>query len=729
MAAKRRAFPSTPALASLGLCLTLSVAVFFSLMSVHADHSLRAANSRFGHWFGRAMYQIEAEFELLLHGGQHKASRTKPAEQAGQKAAPSVGFDPAAALGVDITGLREAMALYKAGELAQGDAVAQTAKSELVRTTLAWVAFSALGQDKGFSRMQVFLDAHPGWPARDTLERRMEEMLYVNNASTGQVEEFFFDASPETVLGRLALARAFKNEGDNDDSQRLIRAVWRKAGMSSALATKVKTEFASELTPQDFRIRAHYLLYEGDSDAALRAASAAGPNAPALAKLFIAARNNGASDRMFAKIPKAARGDPAYVFAKILKLRHAKKFKEAAALMLSIEHETSHLVNGDAWWEEQRDLARKLLDLGEPTLAYKLCAEASPVSNKFRIESEFQAGWIALRFLKEPDRAAKHFAAAGFLARTPISIARATYWQGRAAEASRAAGAALRAKEFYEIAAGQSATYYGQLARERLGLKTIPLRSIEPAAAGQARNESIRVIELLYALGEKDFAYPLAIAAAKHLESQSQVAALAKIIEAQHDAHAALMIGKILERRRMPIDSLAFPTYGVPDFDPVKNSASQAIVYAIARQESAFNSRAVSTAGAKGLMQMIATTAKRTAERAGIDFNVSRLVDDAAFNAKLGAAHLGALLVKEKGCPILVFAAYNAGGGRVKQWITAYGDPRSPDVDPVDWVERIPFAETRNYVQRVMENLMVYEASFGEAPHAEMLRKVQNARL
>ncbi|TAL81475.1 MAG: lytic transglycosylase domain-containing protein [Beijerinckiaceae bacterium] len=728
MAAKRRAFPSTPALASLGLCLTLSVAVVFSLMSVHPDHSLRAANRHFGHWFGRAMYQIGAEFELLLHGGQHKASGTNPAGQV-QKTAPGAGFDPAAALGVDITGLREAMALYKAGELTQGDAVAQTARSGLVRTTLAWVALSALGRDKGFSRMQAFLDTHPGWPARDTLERRMEEMLYVNNASADQVEDFFFDSAPETVLGRLALARAFKNEGDNDDAQRLVRAVWHDAGMSAALTTKVKTEFASELDPRDFRIRAHYLLYDGESEAALRAASAAGPNMPALAKLFIAARNNGASDKMFAAIPKAARGDPAYIFAKILKLRHAKKFKEAAALMLSITHETNHLVNGDAWWEVQRDLARKLLDLGEPILAYKLCAEASPVSNKFRIEAEFQAGWIALRFLKEPDRAAKHFTAAAFLARTPISIARATYWQGRAAEASRASGAALRAKGFYETAAAQSATYYGQLARERLGLKTIPLRSLEPAATGQARNESIRVIELLYALGEKDFAYPLAIAAAKHMESQSQIAALAKIIEAQHDAHAALVIGKILERRRMPIDNLAFPTYGVPDFDPVKNSASQAIVYAIARQESAFNTRAVSTAGAKGLMQMIATTAKRTAERAGIDFDVSRLVDDAAFNAKLGAAHLGALLVKEKGCPILVFAAYNAGGGRVKQWISAYGDPRSPNVDPVDWVERIPFAETRNYVQRVMENLMVYEASFGEAPHAEMLRKVQNARL
>jgi soluble lytic murein transglycosylase len=123
-------------------------------------------------------------------------------------------------------------------------------------------------------------------------------------------------------------------------------------------------------------------------------------------------------------------------------------------------------------------------------------------------------------------------------------------------------------------------------------------------------------------------------------------------------------------------------------------------------------------------MQMIASTAKRTAERAGLNFDPARLLADGSFNAKLGAAHLGALLAEQKGCPILVFAAYNAGGPRVKQWIAAYGDPRAPDVDPIDWVERIPFAETRNYVQRVMESLTVYEASFGEAPRPQMLREL-----
>jgi len=177
----------------------------------------------------------------------------------------------------------------------------------------------------------------------------------------------------------------------------------------------------------------------------------------------------------------------------------------------------------------------------------------------------------------------------------------------------------------------------------------------------------------------------------------------------------------------MPIDTLAFPDYGVPPFAPLQNSVAVSVVYSIARQESAFDSTAVSSAGAKGLMQMILSTAKRTAEHAGVAFDAKRLVTDAAFNAQLAARHLGELLAEQKGSYILTFAAYNAGGKHVKEWLGAYGDPRKPGVDPIDWVERIPFAETRNYVQRVIENLGVYQVRFGEteAVPAEALAKAQ----
>lgn len=737
MALKRRTFNSTQRLAGFGLCACVALAFAFYLGTELPRQSQRLGQvklgrvnlgqAHFGSWLGRKFYQLSSEVEFWLHIGGKPPSRTAHETRPTVNPYTESNIDPVASLGVDPTGLREALALYKAGQLQAGDAVAETAKDPLVRTTLAWVALRTEPGERSFEHMRSFLAAHPSWPTRVTLERRMEEMLFLGNSSATRIEDFFADGAPMTAFGKLALARAFKSEGDTSNAQRLIKEVWHKAVLPASIEAKLKTEFASELDKEDFKVRADYLLYQDDFEAALRAASVAGQPEVALTKLRIAAANNASSDKMFSAIAKPMQSDPGYLFAKIQKLQHANKFKDAAVVLLAALRDRKHLLDGDEWWFEARKISRKLLDDNEAALAYRLCAENTAVTDEFHVEAEFQAGWIALRFLNDPERAAKHFATAYLYADTPISIARARYWQGRAAEVGQHANATL-ARSFYEDAADQASTYYGQLARERLGVVPTILRTVETAAKGDERDEAVRAVELLYTIGEREAANALAVADARYLTSESQLGALAKILAAQRDAHTSLTVGKILSHRRIAIDSLAFPTYGVPQFEPIENSASPAIVYAIARQESAFDAKASSSAGAKGLMQMIAATAKRTAERAGLAFDPVKLADDAAFNAKLGAAHLGTLFSEEKGCPILVFAAYNAGGGRVKQWINAYGDPRSPNVDPIDWVERIPFAETRNYVQRVMENLTVYETRFGEIPRGQMLREM-NARL
>ncbi|MDQ4136982.1 MAG: lytic transglycosylase domain-containing protein, partial [Pseudomonadota bacterium] len=201
---------------------------------------------------------------------------------------------------------------------------------------------------------------------------------------------------------------------------------------------------------------------------------------------------------------------------------------------------------------------------------------------------------------------------------------------------------------------------------------------------------------------------------AQRLADPTQLNALGDLAVEQRDSRALLAVGKTAVQRGFPLDLHAFPTIGIPAYEPVGDPVEKAMVYAIARQESAFDPRAQSHAGARGLMQLMPATAKRTAKRFGVDFNLDRLLSDASYNAKIGAAHLGELMQDWKGSLILTFASYNAGGGNVKKWIDAYGDPRSPHVDPIDWVERIPFSETRNYVQRVMENLQVYRSRLGE---------------
>jgi soluble lytic murein transglycosylase len=245
----------------------------------------------------------------------------------------------------------------------------------------------------------------------------------------------------------------------------------------------------------------------------------------------------------------------------------------------------------------------------------------------------------------------------------------------------------------------------------------LPLRSADGGPESRAAFESLPAVQALKLLHEaeaRELAMPLYIDLAQRLTDPAHLHALGDLALEQRDAKALLSIGKTAVQRGMPLDLHAFPTIGIPAYEAVGDQVEKAMVYAIARQESMFDPKAQSHAGARGLMQLMPATARRTAKRFNVDFDVNKLLSDAAYNAKIGAAHLGELMDDWRGSYILAFASYNAGGGNVKKWIDAYGDPRSPHVDPVDWVERIPFSETRNYVQRVLENLQVYRRRLGE---------------
>jgi soluble lytic murein transglycosylase len=617
------------------------------------------------------------------------------------------------ALGYDPVGIQETIAAYHADDLVAGDALALKIKDPLIRTALEWVALRNVPQKIGMDRLVAFDTTHKDWPAPRWFRAQMEARL-LRLQDPRAVESFFTTSPPETALGKYALAKALRADGRPADGIRLARALYRETEMTPYLEGRLKADFGADLAPSDFKYRADRLLYKEQIAPAMRAAALAGPDEVAIAKARAAVIAEAPSDKAIAAVPAALRSDPGLIFAEAQKLRRADKLLEAAHLIQSAPRDAAKLVDGDEWWTERRVLARKLLDTGNVTAAYVICATHTAVSSEAKIEAEFHAGWIALRFMNDPTRAAYHFATAAKLAETPTSIARVAYWQGRTAENIDTPDATTTARAFYAIAAAHGSTYYGQLARATLGLKTDPVREPAQEATGPQRVEAVRVIELLYAAGDKDSAYALAVDAASHLADDKQVAALATVIASQRDAHLALTIGKLTGRRGIPVDTLAFPTFGIPRYDALQNSAEAPVVYSIARQESAFLPGVVSKAGAKGLMQMIDSTARRTATKAGLPFDGARMTSDAAFNAQLGAAHLGALLAEQGGSYILTFAAYNAGGGRVKQWIDAYGDPRTPGVDPIDWVERIPFTETRNYVQRVMANVTMYKAIFAD---------------
>ncbi len=613
----------------------------------------------------------------------------------------------------DLTLLRGAIDLYRKGKVADGDRMSEGFSDPAVRALLQWVAIRA-GAGIGFERTVAFTRANPDWPGGPLLRRRAEETLLSERKAPATVRAFFATAKPSSAPGKFALALALRADGLEADAADLVRDLWRSEGFGRNLEAKVQDAFPAVLTRQDHRYRMERALLKEDWEMAGRAAGYAGGGYASLvrARRAVEDKSSGAASAL-AAVPPSLRTDTSYLFSKAQFFRRADKPVEAAAVLANAPTNPDVLVDGDEWWVERRIVARKLLDAGDAKTAYAVVSGHGSRSPEKKIEAEFHAGWIALRFLNDPDRASGHFAQVAALAESPNSLARGAYWQGRAAEA---AGRADEARRFFEKAAAQPVAYYGQVARAKLGQTSLPLRAA-PALEGAERQGfedrlSVRALRLLEQAGLTDLALPLFIDSARALNDPRELQALGDVATETKDARALVAVGKLALHRGLPLDAHAFPTIGIPAYETFTAvpQVERAMVYAIARQESQFDPRARSGVGARGLMQMMPATAMRTAKRVSTAFDPDRLTSDPAFCAKLGQAHLGELMEDWRGSYILAFASYNAGGGNVKKWIDAYGDPRKGDVDVIDWVERIPFTETRNYVQRVMENLQVYRS-------------------
>ena len=590
---------------------------------------------------------------------------------------------------------------------------AQAAISDPVAKKLAeWIILRSDDNGASVERYRAFVATNPSWPSQTFLRRRIEAALWDDHRDDATVWAWFANESPLSAKGRFSLARVMIARGDRANAERLVREAWRNDSMSEDTENAALDLFGALLTPGDHKARMDFMLYGSEQDAALRAAKRLGANQVALAKARIAAYRKASNTKaLLDAVPHELHGDPGYIFSKIQLLRREEKFAEAAQLMLGAPKDPGRLHNLDEWWIERRLLSRKMLDVGERRTAYLIARDAAlPARDIYKTEQEFTAGWIALRFLTDPATATQHFARIGVGSANPTALARAGYWQGRAAEA---AGRSQEARAAYTAAAAQSTSYYGQLARAKLGLPQIDLNGA-PAARGRGieRLEIVRAVQLLYALDERDIALPIFGDMGENGDPDALVG-LGELASRNGDARGMLLLGKAALNRGLPFDFYAYPVSGIPPFKSIGPEVEQSIVFAIARQESAFNPNVVSPANAYGLMQVTPDAGKYVCKKYGASFDLGRLKTDPVYNAALGAAELGGLIEDYRGSYIMTFAAYNAGRGSVKKWIDRYGDPRDPKVDAVDWVELIPFSETRNYVQRIMENLQVYRARFG----------------
>jgi peptidoglycan lytic transglycosylase len=610
----------------------------------------------------------------------------------------------------EIETVKQALDLVRKHKPTEATEVEKTIHDPVAKKLVEWVILRSDDMGSEFGRYAAFIRDNPGWPGITFFRRRAEVALWPDRRDAATVRRFLA-GNPASARGRLALARVLIADGDREGAERLIRETWWSDELSERVESEVLEAFRDFLTASDHRRRMDRRIAAKDFSGAMRAAHRLGGGETAVVKACTAvAEKSSKARKLLDAVDGEARSDLGYTLCRIHWLLGNKSVAEAAHVVLASPREGMEFQDTDEWWRERRILARKLLDQGDAKTAYEVVRDgALPANINYRAEFHFMAGWIALRFLGDPAAAIEHFAHVGDDSTNPIVQARADYWRGRAAEA---AGQMQNARAYYEAASRHSTAYYGQLARARLGLGEIALRAPPELDAAVWASEVVRAAAILYAAGERELVISFATDLAERSSDVRALMGLAELAARHEDARTTLSIGRTALARGFALDLYAFPNFGVPRYSPIGPAVDASITYSVVRTESSFDPQDKSPANAVGLMQVTPESARDTAGRFHATYDWKRMVCDPIYNVQMGAGELAGLLRDYRGSYMMTFAGYNAGRGRVAEWVKAHGDPRDPKVDPVDWVERIPIAETRNYVQRVMENLQVYRVRF-----------------
>jgi soluble lytic murein transglycosylase len=457
--------------------------------------------------------------------------------------------------------IKTAIALARKGELAQASDVKESMSDPIARNVVEWAILRSKEVD--FQRYVAFISENPSWPNIGLLRRRAEAALWKERFDPQTVRGYFDKDQPLTAQGKFALARALLLDGERSEAQEIVREAWRKDNFSGVLEAQILDVFRDLISDADHKARMDMQLYAEDVAGAMRSANRAGGNAPVIAKARVAVVKKAADTKaQLEEVPAEARSDIGYIFSRAQWLRRQEKTTEAAELMLAVPDNPTQALDANQWWIERRFVSRMLLDLGDARTAYRVTS-APPVPSRenFRVEQQFTSGWIALRFLREAGTALAHFANVGHGTSTPVALARASYWQGRAAEML---GKPNDARTHYESAAGYSTVYYGQLARARLGLKDIVIRP--PPNPAQAQKDVVAAIEILYAIGERDLIAEGIAELGERSTDEATLAALGEAAARQKDARAMVLLGRAALARGLPFEQFAFPTVGIPEY-------------------------------------------------------------------------------------------------------------------------------------------------------------------
>lgn len=566
-----------------------------------------------------------------------------------------------------------------------------------------------------YAEASAFIKTHPHWPAQRRLLASLEKTMPSDLPDREVLSWFSIEKPPESVEGADHVARALIRSGRIKEVRILLRKFWENGRMSREEQQAFFHTYNAYLNAKSHKERLETLLEQEQYENAKAVARVLGKGWPELMAARIALRRDGAGnvDTLIAQVPAALAKDPGLLRDR-LTWRRLKEYNDGAIEILSTAPPLKEMRRPDAWWKERHILARRMIEQGQYEQAYRLAAGHRQEEGLSFAQAEWLAGWLALRFVNKPQEAFLHFEKLYNNVQTPVSRSRAAYWAGRSSAVLKRPDIAA---QWYAQAARYRTTFYGQTAAAALGLPPI-----QPPAQTQAllqkpdrvrsqafeSRDLVRAARLLHKDGmRKEAGLFLREIGARSNSAEDYVQAAALATELKQ-SHIAIRIAADAEKTGIELPE----EYSYPDITRYLKANSApvewALVHALVRQESRFDGQATSPAGARGLMQLMPATAKEVAGRAGIRHKNDWLTDRPEHNIILGIRYLSQMLDRYDGHYALAIAAYNAGPGRVDRWIKEFGDPRSPNVDLLDWIERIPVYETRNYVQRVLEGTYTY---------------------
>ncbi|MGI9482477.1 MAG: lytic transglycosylase domain-containing protein [Hyphomicrobiales bacterium] len=598
---------------------------------------------------------------------------------------------------------------------------AQEIKSELddptARKLIDWLWVHARRGGPSLSFLKYFVAENPNWPKANVVHGRIERSMMAGGVKHREALAYFKDRKPRTSSGMVVYARALMSIDKTDEAENWVRKAYRSVRVPMSLAGKIADEFSSILTDEDRLARLDGLIVHHETTLAVRASRGMDKNfqkyAKAAHRLLTGSKN---AQGAFNAVPLRLRHQPGLQYARVRYRLRKKKPVGAAEVMLKANATGIALPYPERWWKMRRAMIQDSLSAKKPKLSqefvYKLAKAHGLTSGKFLTDAEWMAGWVAFSFLDKPEVAANHFRASAKTAIRTYDKSRGHYWLGRALEKL---GEKDEARYQHQTAAGFGYTFYGLLSESHVG-GFLHGESLPPSAdPTRAERVAVRQSELARAvqmLAHENARKEIKIffkSMANTYKTPGEHGALIEMADEIGDVYLAMKFARYSEWRGIHVGTAAFPTEVLPKAKPLtQGEVEKPLVLGVARQESEFNGKAVSRVGARGLMQIMPATARWLCRIHKIKCSQKRLTADPAFNVQLGSAFLYRLVREWRGSYIMATAAYNAGGARVLKWNASVGDPRKGEISALDWVELIPFSETRNYVKRVMRNVQIY---------------------